>query len=49
MNDLRVKNNHLQSQATDSIKGMQDSRFTETSKWQGIMASINTLREGINK
>ena len=49
MNSLRIQNSHLQSQAVDSNKGIQDSRFMDTSKWQGIMASITTLREGINK
>lgn len=47
---LSEKNHHLESSMrdTDKLRENGDAIY-ESSKWQGIMASINSLREGLNK
>jgi hypothetical protein len=51
VNALSKQNNQLESELKDPNKSrdMTESGLFESSKWQGIIASINSLREGINK
>lgn len=51
INDLNAKNGRLENEAKSHSKPkeMDSNELIETSKWKGIMASVNSLREGINK
>ena len=51
VNALNEKNHHLESsmRETDKLRDNNGDAMYESSKWQGIMASINSLREGLNK
>lgn len=48
---MALKNSQLEKQREeDRAKGRSgDLDLLETSKWQGLMASINSLRDGLNK
>lgn len=51
LKDIHLKNNRLEQQREEGDRGRvkADSNLLETSKWQGLMASISSLREGLNK
>lgn len=51
LKEVALKNSQLERQREeDRAKGRHgDSDLLETSKWQGLMASINSLRDGLNK
>lgn len=50
LKEVALRNSQLEKQREDSRAGRTgDADLLETSKWQGLMASINSLRDGLNK
>lgn len=46
---MAVKNSQLEKQREEERAKGRGGDLVETSKWQGLMASIGSLRDGLNK